>query len=289
MMPNTSIKVVSVFTLFNKISKIIHFYILLKLNKKLIPLCYFDGVPNVGDELNIKLISDISGRIAVKPPSLRYFNHLCAVGSVLSSMNRKSVVWGSGLISEEAINDVTQLGDIRAVRGYLTQEKIEQRFNIKLNIPLGDPALLIPLFITPSNVKKNYKFGLVLHYVDKHHPIKDLVVGMGGKIIDVGLSISDFVDEINECERILSSSMHGLILSDAYNIPNQRIILGDNIIGGDFKFKDYYSTTSQPDSQPLAFSKSVTTDDITTALSMSSIKHTTLDLDALLKAFPHDI
>lgn len=277
------------FTIVNKLMKMARFYIRLKTNNNILPLCYFDGVPNVGDELNISLVSKISGRNPVKPPSIRYFRHLCAVGSVLSSMNKKSVVWGSGLISENAINDITHIGDIRALRGYLTKEKIEERFQIKLEVPLGDPALLMPLFIKPGSIAKEYKFGLVLHYVDKHHPIKKLAEKLGGKIIDVGLSINEFVNQINKCEKILSSSMHGLILSDAYSIPNQRIVLSDNIIGGDFKFKDYYSTTSQPDSCPLILLDDITTDDISCALSMASIKKTTLDLDALLKAFPHDM
>ena len=275
--------------LFKKIYNILLFYIKLKLDNNILPLCYFDGVPNVGDELNIRLVSEISGCQPVKPPNIRYFKHLCAVGSVLSSMNNKSIVWGSGLISEHAINNVSQLGDIRAVRGVLTKDKIEKYFNVKLNVPLGDPALLMPLFVIPTRTEKKYKFGLVLHYADKYHPVKQIVEGMGGNVIDVGLSINEFVDEINSCEKILSSSMHGLILSDAYNIPNQRIVLSDNIVGGDFKFKDYYSTTSNPDSSPLTISENVGSADIQVALSAVSIKYYTLDLDALLNAFPHDI
>ncbi len=35
--------------------------------------------------------------------------------------------------------------------------------------------------------------------------------------------------------------LHGLILADAYNIPSLRFTLSDKIIGGDFKYQDYYS------------------------------------------------
>lgn len=277
------------FNVFHKVLKIIRFYIILKSDKKLLPLCYFDGVPNVGDELNIKLVSEISGLTPVKPPSIKFFKHLCAVGSVLSSMNSKSVVWGSGLISENAINDVTEMGDIRAVRGHLTRQKIEERFNVKLDVPLGDPAILMPLFVKPIPKQSTYKFGLVLHYVDKHHPVKDVVARLGGKIIDVGLPVDVFVEEITACEKILSSSMHGLILSDAYNLPNQRLILSDKIIGGEFKFRDYYSTTLEPDSQPYIMSEYVTEEDVNNALSTASVKHSILVIDELLNAFPHDI
>ncbi|MCE9909133.1 polysaccharide pyruvyl transferase family protein [Hafnia paralvei] len=273
---------------FYKLMKIASFYIKLKIKKNIIPLCYFDGVPNVGDELNIKLVSDISGYEPVKPPNIKLFQHLCAVGSVLSSMNSKSIVWGSGLISEDAINYVSHIGDIRAVRGELTKKKIEEHFNIKLNVPMGDPALLIPFFVQPVSTKKKHAFGLVLHYADNNHPIKEMAEKLGGEVIDVGLPVEDFINKINLCEKILSSSMHGLILSDAYNIPNQRIILSDNIIGGNFKFRDYYSTTSEPDSEGVILSKSITCAEIQQALSMASVKKYIYNLNSLMSSFPFD-
>ena len=276
-------------TSLKKTSDIALFYLRLKFNKNLLPLCYFNDVPNVGDELNLTLISKISGRTPVKPTSLRFFKHLCAVGSVLSSMNSKSVVWGSGLISENAIDNIHQLGDIRAVRGYLTKKIIEQRFHIHLDVPLGDPALLMPMFVKPANVQKKYKFGLVLHYVDKYHPVRDLVPGLGGKIIDVAQDINEFVAEICQCEAIISSSMHGLILADAYKIPNQRIVLSNNIVGGDFKFQDYYSTTTQPENKPVVFSNNITTEDIMSCLSLVAVKESILNLEHLLGSYPHDM
>lgn len=82
--------------------------------------------------------------------------------------------------------------------------------------------------------------------------------------------------------------MHGLILSDAYNIPNQRIILSDNIIGGNFKFRDYYSTTSEPDSEGVILSKSITCAEIQQALSMASVKKYIYNLNSLMSSFPFD-
>ena len=50
-----------------------------------------------------------------------------------------------------------------------------------------------------------------------------------------------FIDNLTKCERVLSSSLHGLIISDSFGIPNMRIVLSDSVIGGDYKFSDYYS------------------------------------------------
>lgn len=59
------------------------------------------------------------------------------------------------------------------------------------------------------------------------------------RIIDPRLPIEDFVNQLCSCEYIFSSSLHGLIIADAYNIPNKRAIFGNKLIGGDFKFNDY--------------------------------------------------
>ena len=44
--------------------------------------------------------------------------------------------------------------------------------------------------------------------------------------------------------------MHGLIFADSYGIPNAWIAPHDSMIGGEFKFNDYYSTTTVP-KQPV--------------------------------------
>ena len=46
---------------------------------------------------------------------------------------------------------------------------------------------------------------------------------------------------ISECECIISSSLHGLIIADSFLIPNQMVHLTDKLYGDGFKFDDYYS------------------------------------------------
>jgi pyruvyltransferase len=64
----------------------------------------------------------------------------------------------------------------------------------------------------------------------------------GIRIIDVENDIEKFIDEVCACKVILSSSLHGLICADAYRKPRLRLVLGNRLQGGDFKFMDYHST-----------------------------------------------
>ena len=47
-----------------------------------------------------------------------------------------------------------------------------------------------------------------------------------------------------KCKSVLSSGLHALIISDSLGIPNMRMVVSDKIIGGDYKFRDYYSSYS---------------------------------------------
>ena len=46
----------------------------------------------------------------------------------------------------------------------------------------------------------------------------------------------DVINHILECKIIISSSLHGLILSDAYDIPNFWIKFSDKTFDGSFKY-----------------------------------------------------
>ena len=61
----------------------------------------------------------------------------------------------------------------------------------------------------------------------------------GVKIIDICAGEKEFINELLEVENVISSSLHGLIMADAYGIPNARVNISNKLIGGHFKFKDY--------------------------------------------------
>jgi pyruvyltransferase len=62
------------------------------------------------------------------------------------------------------------------------------------------------------------------------------------KIIDVTQPIQIVIKEILECEMTMSSSLHGIIVSHAYNVKCMWIKLTNKIGGGFFKYRDYYGS-----------------------------------------------
>ena len=71
----------------------------------------------------------------------------------------------------------------------------------------GDPALLYPRFYNPS-IQKKYKYGIVPHYVDWDNEIIEKFKNRedeGIKVINIlNENVNQFVDEVLECEIILS-------------------------------------------------------------------------------------
>ena len=95
------------------------------------------------------------------------------------------------------------------------------------------------------------------------------------------------IDQIKSCENIISSSLHGLIVSDAYGIPNVWIKISDNINGGEFKFKDYFSGVKREYKPPIVMTEETTLSAID--LVLSTYKKISPDLKSLINTCPWKI
>ncbi len=199
---------------------------------------YWQQENNVGDKLSPYILKKIFNVDCEFSNNKR---KMLAIGSILSHATEGDYIWGSGLISPKHLPKSRDL-NVLALRGPLTRKYLED-YGVKINknIPYGDPALLLPRVYFPKKLEK-VKEGIVPHYTDLNwakKSFKDRVLKGEVKIIDPRLPIEEFVDELFSCEMVFSSSLHGLIIADAYNIPNKRVVFGNRLIGGDFKFNDY--------------------------------------------------
>ncbi|NDF11366.1 MAG: polysaccharide pyruvyl transferase family protein [Proteobacteria bacterium] len=149
------------------------------------------------------------------------------------------VIWGSGALHERVTSKPFRSLDIRALRGHITQ----QFFSPDKAVPLGDPGLLADR-IMDCAPPKQYRVGIIPHHEDKRSPLLSVIEEQvpGATVIDVEREPLGVLRRIMECDSILSSSLHGLVVADSLGIPNQWIELdGLKNKFGLYKFHDYYS------------------------------------------------
>ena len=198
---------------------------------------WWKGIKNFGDLITPELIQSF-GYTSIWEPIGK--TNLIGVGSILQQLptNYSGIIIGSGLIDNRSFS--LPLADIKAVRGELTKETL----GLSNDTVLGDLGLLSRRLL-PNVIKKKYAIGIIPHYVDKGHPwVLEAMKALGksGLLIDVRNSAKQVTKLISQCELIYSSSLHGVIVSDALGIPNAWIELSDKVFGGGFKFKDYASS-----------------------------------------------
>ena len=72
----------------------------------------------------------------------------------------------------------------------------------------------------------------------------------------------NFQEQLDVYKRqILSSSLHGIILSDAYGIPNCWVEFSDDI-DKSFKFNDYYLSVGKERSKPIKLERFYTLEEL---------------------------
>ena len=266
---------------------------------KAIPLFFwsskvFENKPleNYGDLLSPYIVEQLSGeRVAFyNAPKARkkWFTkkYLMAIGSIMTYTSKKALVWGCGIISRQ---DQFQDAQFYAVRGPLSRKRI---LELGYSCPevYGDPALLLPHFYKNNTIKK-HKLGIIPHYVDYDEVQAWYEKDEQVQIID--LLTADALkttDEIRACDRIISSSLHGVIVAQAYGIPAIWLRFSDKLSGDNVKFEDYFLSVGIKPYTGVLVNESLTetqVDDL--FLKYPSVIETSIlkqVQEGLLKAFP---
>ena len=108
----------------------------------------------------------------------------------------------------------------------------------------------MPNYYQP-NVDKKYKIGIIPHY----HDYKQVVDWYKNEpellVIDLmTMDVEKVTRQILSCEKTISSSLHGVIVSHAYGIPSIWVKFSEKIFGDDIKYKDYLESVEIPFYQP---------------------------------------
>ena len=206
---------------------------------------------NWGDDINYYFLREI-----IQRPILIYnrisfamrfkLKNYLVIGSTIDMLCVKNTeIWGAGIIdgSKSLKNSPSK---VHAVRGPLTRKRLLE-MGIACPEVYGDPALLIPLFYQPKHIKQ-YRYGFIPHRSNLDELTSLTVDGMpladreDVLVIDLSKydSWTDIIDQVCSCRNILSASLHGLVVAEAYGIPNIWIEFGKPLIGGHFKFHDFF-------------------------------------------------
>ena len=202
------------------------------------------GVNNFGDMLVPHIIKYISGEDVEYVPALTEGKVLC-IGSEIANgraLQKNDIVWGYGANrkKEVILPDGVKL---LATRGHFSAKLI------KNGTPeaYGDPALLMPYIYRPKTLKQ-YDVGIIAHYIDKKLiKTKDPNV----LIININNDPFEIIDKLNSCNTIISTSLHGCIVSEAYGIPVTWLKVSQRVIGMEFKWNDYFSATGRDTQEPI--------------------------------------
>lgn len=197
---------------------------------------------NFGDQMAPFLLQAASGVAPIWVPGW-YPGKILGLGSLIHRIQDGDVVWGTGAIKNAPV-EARPKTRILAVRGPLTRALLWS------DVPeiYGDPALLLPRYYDQPQ-ESTYDIGVIPHYLDK--PFMQLSPDPAVLMIDVQSSWRKVVDSIRKCSAVISSSLHGLIVAEAYGIPATWASAGDRLTGGAFKFHDYYLSTGREPPAPV--------------------------------------
>ncbi len=220
-----------------------------------IPLYYWSEIKfifkkkeNYGDLLSKYLVEKISEKEIqwVHPKKQPWYKwdktNYVTIGSVIHHASKDSIVWGSGIIDKE---QSLPKADYRAVRGPQTRKFL---LGLGYECPevYGDPALLLPKYYHPE-VEKKYKIGIIAHYHDFKFVSENYMNDPEILVIDLmTLDVEEVTGQILSCEKTISSSLHGVIVSHAYDMPSIWVEFSDKIFGDGIKYRDYLESMGIP-------------------------------------------
>lgn len=198
-----------------------------------------DGMENFGDFLAVPIYQYMLNKFGIdENVKLMKTKHLYTVGSILFWGRQKATIWGSGLLTypPKGTRRSSKFDlDIRAVRGPETRRIL---LNEGFECPevYGDPAILMPYIYKPKKIEKTEEYSVILHKSSGNKYDKQIPI--------LCRDYRDVIDQIVISKKIISTSLHGIIVAEAYGIP--AVMLHDD--RADFnllKYNDYYYSTGR--------------------------------------------
>jgi pyruvyltransferase len=237
-----------------------------------------NGEPNIGDYLAFETVNYCLN-LFDKDPSQIINGKLLSIGSVLHFADTGDCIWGAGKNGkiDESNHHFTQL-DVRAVRGPLTRDYLNSK-NIKCPDVFGDPGILALLIypekmLLPGGPTKDFVIVPQLNNnMEKYNEFTNLTISPRSMP-------ANFIRQLLEGKKVISSSLHGLILAEAYG--RDAVYYNSGSGETSFKYLDYYRGTGR---DKLVATNSIREAMDTIVVGISNIE----DLQQkLVSSFPND-
>lgn len=203
-----------------------------------VPVWFWNGRPNFGDQLTIPVLEQEAARLGLEDkfrfvPSARPADALVVgAGSVLQ---RFPPMWAGHVCGTGSFEVRHKLprATFWGVRGPRTHQYLSTP------PPFFDLGLLLQSR-KEEKKNKNKKVVLIPHYVD--YEFTKAAFGKRYTVLDICVEgaegVAQVAEELASADLVLSSSLHGLVASDALGVPSLRFTQNE-LVGGDHKFRDY--------------------------------------------------
>lgn len=192
-----------------------------------------NSLGNFGDWLTPYFLAKLTRHSIewVKPDEAELFG----CGSILEVVPRdfKGTLFTTGVMHQITARPDLSGARVLALRGPSTVAAIYGERQV--DVLLGDLGLLCRL-VAPEE-KKCYEVGYIPHYVYEGQNAR-------GHVIDIRGGIEPVMREVARCERIISSSLHGIILADSLGVENQWEY-SSRVYGKGYKFADYAAAVGE--------------------------------------------
>ena len=195
-------------------------------------------VPNFGDALAPLLLERFADIEDVQWDTISRAS-IASIGSILEHIPPlwDGYIIGSGKLFEYSrLHLHTKTAKILSLRGPLSARGVPGDYTF------GDPGLLANELVGPQ--EKKWDLGIVPHWQDNQlvpRFTRLIKLPHTYKVIDPSDDPLEVLRQIGSCRRIVTSSLHGMIVADSFGEIPRRVEICPAMLrdGGDFKFRDY--------------------------------------------------
>lgn len=281
---------------------------------------------NFGDALSPVMVALLSGRQIRRVPTRSKSLRLGAVGTIGHGFADGEVwFWGTGCsrwknpgapAAERQPFTIAPGSEfhVTAARGPVSEKLLAGQQGRKPYV-YGDPVWILPEFYRPK-VAKKWKIGAILHLSELKDRSPTAVPRDGIRRFDIPedlredvhlittctpisvAALGDKIDEILACERIVSTSLHGMVIAESYGIPCLYFAPWGDAIGPerkvldpfgelDLRIVDLYSGLGQSDVMTYVQPRDKLTDWRAVMAAIDAHwRQVSVDMRPLIEAFP---